>query len=173
MDDKKIMNGVSQILEGLGVDANHESFRETPRRVAKSLMELCSGLSVDLEQEVFRGVFQAPEVEHIPTSINNIHAWGICPHHLLPVILRVDVTYIPYGQVLGLSKVHRLVQALSHRPILQEQLTADIARIMNEKLQCGVRVRVAGTHMCMVARGIKASLDAEVVTEAVVGNITP
>ena len=173
MNKDKLEKGVEMILDGLGVDKRLEAFEETPRRVAKSLMELCSGLDADLEKEVFKGVFQAPTIKgQIPTAINNIHAWGICPHHLLPVILKVDVMYIPYGKVLGLSKVHRLVQVLSHRPVLQEELTSDIANIMHERLKCGVQVRVAGTHMCMGARGDKSSPDEQVITEAVVGNIS-
>ncbi|MBK7536456.1 MAG: GTP cyclohydrolase I [Myxococcales bacterium] len=96
-------------------------------------------------------------------------AFGICPHHLLPVIYRVSVAYIPTERVLGLSKMSRLVRLLARGPRLQEDLTHELAEILFNKLESqGSAVYVEGLHMCMAARGVGAH-EARLVTSAVRG----
>ncbi len=95
--------------------------------------------------------------------------FGMCPHHLLPVIYRVSVAYLPGARVLGISKLSRLVRLLSRRPVLQEDLTNELAEILHSRLETrGSAAYVEGLHLCMAARGIEAH-EARVVTSAVRG----
>jgi GTP cyclohydrolase I len=95
--------------------------------------------------------------------------FGVCPHHLLPVIYRVSVAYLPGPRVLGISKLSRLVHLLARRPILQEDLTHELAEILSTRLETrGSAAYVEGLHLCMAARGIEAH-EARVVTSAVRG----
>jgi GTP cyclohydrolase IA len=95
--------------------------------------------------------------------------FGICPHHLLPVVYRISVAYIPTSKVLGLSKMSRLIRLVSRGPRLQEDLTHELAEIMYSKLESqGSAVYIEGLHMCMAARGVGAH-EARLVTSAVRG----
>jgi len=163
-DEKKIESGVKLMLEGLGLQG--EDFNLTPWRVSKALRELCNGLHCDLDIEVYKdGIFEVEHERRMPTTFKNIRARGICPHHLLPVLYKCDVTYSALSKVVGLSRVHRLVQRLAARPVLQEQLAYDIASEMRSRLSCPVTVHLEGLHMCMMARGSKTELDSPVVTD--------
>lgn len=96
-------------------------------------------------------------------------AFGLCPHHLLPVVYRISVAYIPREKVLGISKLSRLCTVLARRPMLQEDLTHDLSRILHEQLESrGAAAYIEGLHLCMAARGIGAH-EARVVTSAVRG----
>lgn len=161
-----VERGIKTVLEGLDL-GEKEEFVKTPQRMARALFELCRGLEADIEEEVFKdGIFPVGIPYHrVPTKFANISARGICPHHLLPVIYKVDVSYKPQKKVAGLSRVHRLVRILAARPVLQEQLTFDIAKALHDKLDCPVYVRLEGLHMCMISRGSETELDAPVITE--------
>jgi len=163
--EEALRKGVGYILYGLGLTG--PEYELTPERMSRALRELCSGIGADLEKEVFgEGVFETEQKEfRMPTTFTNISARGLCGHHLLPVIYKAEVTYKPRKKVVGLSRIHRLVRILAARPVLQEQLTYDIASILRDKLDCPVSVRLEGLHMCMVARGSRTELNAPVVTE--------
>lgn len=164
-DKDVIEGGVAYILEGLGLTGG--DYKLTPERVARALMELCSGTLVDVEDAVFKdGIFEVEqEARRVPTTFTNISARGICPHHLMPIIYKAEVKYKPRKKVVGLSRIHRLVKILAARPVLQEQLVYDIAKVLRDKLECPVGVRLEGRHMCMIARGSKTELDAPVICE--------
>lgn len=169
LDD--IILGVQYILEGLGINWKEDSnFKTTPNRVANTYMELCSGLyKQDVIELILKTTFPCDYDEMI--AVTDIDTVGICPHHLMPVRYKIHVGYIPSedGQVLGLSKIPRLVCLLAARPILQEQLTADIADIFEEHLQpLGVIVVVNGGHSCMQCRGVKQG-NSQMITSAVRG----
>ena len=94
---------------------------------------------------------------------------AMCPHHLLPVIYRISVAYLPGERVLGISKLSRIVHLLAHRPVLQEDLTQELAALLHERMETrGSAAYVEGLHLCMAARGIEAH-EARVVTSAVRG----
>lgn len=96
-------------------------------------------------------------------------AFGICPHHLLPVLYRISVAYIPRKKVLGISKMSRMAKLMARSPLLQEDLTHDIARLLHEELDSdGSAVYIEGMHLCMASRG-SGSHEARVVTSAVRG----
>jgi GTP cyclohydrolase I len=169
---KLFLEGYRKILEGigkLGYDVEDENFVGTDRRAAKALAEmtLCSK-DCDAEiGEMLKRTFPA-KYEEMVISKHNV-SFGVCPHHLLPVIYRVSVAYIPQKQVLGISKLSRLIALLARRPILQEDLTHELAGILHDKLESkGAAAYVEGLHLCMAARGAQAH-EARVVTSAVRG----
>ncbi len=96
-------------------------------------------------------------------------AFGVCPHHLLPVVYRISLAYIPTRKVLGLSKLSRLARLMARGPRLQEDLTHELAEVLHQNLDSqGSAVYVEGLHMCMAARGVGAH-EARLLTSAVRG----
>jgi GTP cyclohydrolase I len=164
--------GYEHILKGLGqlgYDITDENFRDTAARAAKGFHELCLGeAAVKDEVAALLGkTFPAKYSEMVISKHNT--TFGVCPHHLLPVIYRVSVAYIPTDQVLGLSKLSRLIRTMSRGPRLQEDLTHALATILHEQLASqGSAVYIEGLHMCMAARGVGAH-EARLVTSGVRG----
>ena len=164
--------GYDKILEGislLGFDVNDENFADTAKRAAKGLHEL-----IHDQKQVRRMIdnllaktFPAKYTEMVISKHNT--CFGVCPHHLLPVIYRISLAYIPTEKVLGLSKLTRLARLIARGPRLQEDLTHELADILHEKLASqGSAVYIEGLHMCMAARGVGAH-EARLVTSAVRG----
>ncbi len=170
---KLFEEGYDKLLQGLrklgyAVD-DDENFAGTAERAARGFAELVGDEnSVRCEvAEMLAKTFPARYKEMV-ISKNNV-AFGICPHHLLPVMYRISMAYIPTEKVLGVSKMSRLARLMAGKPILQEDLTHELCRIMHEELQSdGAAVYVEGLHMCMAARGAKA-YESRVVTSAVRG----
>ena len=169
----KLEGAYAQILEAfeeLGypvkTDAN---FDETAARAARAMMELVGGTE-DVKTQIdtmLSRVFPA-HYDEMVISKHNI-SFGMCPHHLLPVIYRISVAYLPGAKVLGISKLSRIVNLLAHRPVLQEDLTQELAALLHERMETrGSAAYVEGLHLCMAARGIRAH-EARVVTSAVRG----
>ncbi len=165
--------GFDKILQGLGqlgYDVNgDENFRETAERAARSMSELvlCSDAVKTEIGAMLERTFPA-RYDEMVISKHNV-SFGVCPHHILPVIYRISVAYIPKEKVLGISKLSRLVNLLARRPVLQEDLTHELARILHETLESrGAATYIEGLHMCMAARGVQAH-EARVVTSAVRG----
>lgn len=159
MNRALIEKGVELILEGLGIDRDDPDFDNTPFRVANSFTEVCHGLEEDAPETISRMMsarFPSSYDEMIVTT--GIDAVGICPHHLLPISYRASVAYLPgieQGYVIGLSKMPRLVKLLAARPVLQEDLTKDIADVIESHLDpMGVGVVLEGMHGCMNYRGV-------------------
>ncbi len=165
--------GYEKILEGLkflGYDTTgDDNFTETAARAAKALAEmaLCTDTVNAEVASMLSRTFPA-KYDEMVISKHNV-SFGVCPHHLLPVIYRISVAYIPKTKVLGISKLSRLCNLLARRPLLQEDLTHELARILFEQLDSrGAAAYVEGLHLCMAARGIKAH-EARVVTSGVRG----
>lgn len=168
----KFNEGFQKILEGiaaLGYDIEDDNFKDTAKRAAKGFHELIHDRKeVACEvQGLLNKTFPAKYGEMV-ISKNNV-AFGVCPHHLLPVIYRITLAYIPTAKVLGLSKLSRLARMTARAPILQEDLTHELARLLHEDLASeGSAVYVEGLHLCMAARGIGAH-ETRLVTSAVRG----
>jgi GTP cyclohydrolase I len=164
--------GYDKIIQGLGqlgYDIKDPNFLETAARAAKGFHEL-----VHDQKQVKPAVdallaktFPAKYTEMVISKHNT--AFGVCPHHLLPVVYRISMAYIPTHQVLGLSKLTRLARLIARGPRLQEDLTHELADILHEQLQSqGSAVYIEGLHMCMAARGVGAH-EARLVTSGVRG----
>jgi len=162
----KILAGLDELGYATGEDAN---FADTAPRAARALTELI----VDRDQarrevdEMMTRSFPARYREMVISKYNV--AFGVCPHHLLPVLYRISLAYIPTRRVIGISKLSRIAQIMSRSPMLQEDLTHDLCRLLHEGLESeGAAVYIEGLHLCMAARGINAH-EARVVTSAVLG----
>lgn len=164
--------GYEKILKGIGVlgfDVTDANFAETAARAAKGFHELVHD-QAQARAEVdalIAKTFPAKYTEMVISKHNT--AFGVCPHHLLPVIYRISLAYIPTQKVLGLSKLSRLARLIARGPRLQEDLTHELATILHEQLASqGSAVYIEGLHMCMAARGVGAH-EARLVTSGVRG----
>ncbi|HNX80983.1 MAG TPA: GTP cyclohydrolase I FolE [Candidatus Omnitrophota bacterium] len=154
MNKKKIEKAVRDILEAIGENPRRQDLLETPRRVAEMYEEIFAGLIVDPEKEL-EVILDQKHDEII--LLKNIPLYSICEHHLVPFFGKAFVAYIPnQGRVTGLSKLARVVDALAHRPQVQERLTSQIAELIMKKLKPrGCMVVIEAEHMCMSMRGVK------------------
>ncbi|MBC7976151.1 MAG: GTP cyclohydrolase I [Myxococcales bacterium] len=164
--------GYTKILEGigrLGYDITDANFADTAARAAKGLHELIHDQK-QVQSEVdalLAKTFPAKYTEMVISKHNT--TFGVCPHHLLPVIYRISMAYIPTDKVLGLSKLSRLARLIARGPRLQEDLTHELADILHVQLASqGSAVYIEGLHMCMAARGVGAH-EARLVTSGVRG----
>ncbi len=154
MDTKKIEKGIELVLEGLGEDPKRAGIRNTPRRVARMFSEILGGT----EKEATRNLRVIEGEKHDEmVLIKNIPLYSMCEHHLLPFAGMAHVSYIPKGgRIIGLSKIARVVEALSRRLQVQERLTKQIADLLDKHLMpLGVMVVIEAEHMCMSMRGAK------------------
>jgi GTP cyclohydrolase I len=169
---KLFTEGYEKIIQGigkLGFDVGDPNFADTAKRAAKGLHELIHDqkqVNPAVEQ-LLEKTFPAKYTEMVISKHNT--AFGVCPHHLLPVIYRISMAYIPTQKVLGLSKLSRLARMIARGPRLQEDLTHELADILHLQLQSqGSAVYIEGLHMCMAARGVGAH-EARLVTSGVRG----
>lgn len=166
------IEGYKKIVEGvglLGFDITDDNFADTATRAAKGLHELIHDQAPARAEvdALLAKTFSAKYTEMVISKHNT--AFGVCPHHLLPVIYRISLAYIPTQKVLGLSKLSRLARLIARGPRLQEDLTHELADILHENLQSqGSAVYIEGLHMCMAARGVGAH-EARLVTSGVRG----
>jgi GTP cyclohydrolase I len=150
----KIQRGVKLILEGIGEDTNREGLVDTPKRVAKSMLELCAGYSMS-PAKVLKRRFSAERYDEM-ILIKNIDFYSMCEHHMLPFNGIAHIAYIPKEKVIGLSKFARILDVYTRRLQIQEKLTTQIAKaIMDYADPVGVAVIIQATHQCMTARGVK------------------
>lgn len=172
-ENKKIIKATELILEGLhdefGLDLSDENFRETPQRVARAYYEICGGINdVNEKKKILSKSF--PSKYDGMVVIDNIVAFSMCPHHLLPVELRICLGVISKNKMLGISKFPRLVELLAKKPMLQEDFTEEVAQTLMDELNAdGVMVKVFGRHMCMRMRGVK-SVNSDTITSSIKGS---
>lgn len=159
MDDNRkielIENHFREIMHILGLDLSDDSLSGTPFRVAKMYVkEVFSGLNPanKPEAKLFENKYEYNEM----LIEKDITLYSYCEHHFVPIIGKVHVAYISDGQVIGLSKINRLVQYYAKRPQVQERLTNQIAEGLKAALQSdNVAVIIEATHLCVASRGIK------------------
>jgi len=145
---------VTKILELLGEDPSREGLLKTPKRVAKALRFLTEGYHQDPKEILNQALFTTSNDEMV--LVRDIEFYSMCEHHMLPIIGRVHVAYIPDGKVVGLSKIPRIVNVYARRLQIQEQMTEQIADAILETIKPkGVAVVVHARHMCMEMRGVQ------------------
>ena len=153
IDGERIRRAVQEILLAVGEDLDREGLRKTPERVARMYSELLGGTFEDPSVHL-QSVFTEKYDEIV--LLRDIPFYSICEHHLLPFIGKAHVAYLPTGQVLGVSKLARIVDNFSHRLQAQERLTGQIADFLMENLKPqGVAVVLQASHGCMTIRGIR------------------
>jgi GTP cyclohydrolase I len=145
---------IKKILELIGEDTAREGLLKTPSRVAKAWEFMTEGYKLDPKQVLNDALFESSNNEMV--LIRNIEFYSMCEHHLLPIIGRAHVAYIPDGKVVGLSKIPRMVDIFARRLQIQEQLTEQIAKALDDVIKPkGVGVVIEARHMCMEMRGVE------------------
>ncbi len=146
---------VRTLLLWAGDDPEREGLLDTPARVAKAYGELFSGYEADIEDVLGRTFEEVGGYEDM-VLVRDISFFSHCEHHMLPVIGKAHIAYLPKGRVLGLSKIARVVDVFAKRLQTQENMTAQIAHAIDDTLQPrGVAVFLEAEHMCMAMRGIQ------------------
>ncbi|PAX58394.1 GTP cyclohydrolase I FolE [Brunnivagina elsteri] len=152
--EAEMMQAVRTLLIGLGENPDREGLKDTPKRVMKALQFLTKGYHQSLDELLNGAVFTEDANEMV--LIRDIDIFSSCEHHILPIIGRAHVAYIPNGKVIGLSKIARICEMYAQRLQVQERLTLQIADALQGLLKPqGVAVVIEATHMCMVMRGIQ------------------
>ena len=147
-------NNWANIIEAMGEDLSRPGLVDTPKRAAKAFEFLTRGYQQSVEEVVNKALFPSDSSEMV--LVQDVELYSLCEHHLLPFIGKCHVAYIPTGQVLGLSKVARIVDVFARRLQIQESLTTQIAEtIMKVTGAEGVGVIIEAQHMCMMMRGVE------------------
>ncbi|MGH6763191.1 MAG: GTP cyclohydrolase I FolE [Phyllobacterium sp.] len=155
--EQEVEAAVRTLLLWAGDDPNREGLLETPQRVAKAYKELFSGYNENPE-DVLGTTFEEIAGYDDIVLVKDIQFHSHCEHHMVPIIGKAHVAYLPDGKVLGLSKIARTVDIFARRLQTQEAMTAQIASAIDEVLKPrGVAVMIEAEHMCMAMRGIRKS----------------
>ncbi|HEY7155681.1 MAG TPA: GTP cyclohydrolase I FolE [Gemmataceae bacterium] len=153
IDSARVEAAVRELLLAVGEDPDREGLQETPARVARMYAELFSGLHAE-PRELLQKTFAQKYDEMV--VVRDIEFASTCEHHLLPFLGKAHIAYLPAGRIVGLSKLPRVVEALAHRPQIQERMTEELADLLMEELKPrGVGVILEATHTCMTIRGVR------------------
>lgn len=162
---KSIQKNVAEILHTLGMDMTDDSLKGTPLRVAKMYVkEIFNGLHPDTKPKLstFDNNYKYAEM----LVEKNITVYSTCEHHLLPIVGRAHVAYISKGNVIGLSKMNRIVDYYARRPQVQERLTMQIVQALQEALGTDdVACVIDAKHLCVNSRGIRDIASSTVTAE--------
>jgi GTP cyclohydrolase I len=154
-------------LELLGEDPEREGLGDTPARVEASLLWLTRGYEMKVAEVIGDGVFEADHDEMV--IVKDIELYSMCEHHLLPFYGKAHIAYIPDGRIIGFSKLPRIVEVFARRLQVQERLTDQIARAIQDAVQPkGVGVVIEAAHLCMMMRGVEKQ-NSRTITSSVQG----
>jgi len=146
--------GYREIITRLGEDPLREGLLKTPERAAKAMQFLMQGYEQDPE-EILRSALFTEDYSQM-VIVKDIELYSMCEHHILPFFGKAHIAYVPNGQIVGLSKIPRLVDAFARRLQVQERLTNQIRDCLDKVLQPkGVAVVIEAQHMCMQMRGVQ------------------
>ena len=157
-NDKDIIAEIAKhyksIIELIGENPAREGLLKTPERAAKALVEITSGYNQDAKEIAAKAIF-----EHSGSGmviVKDIEFYSICEHHILPFFGKISIGYLPQGKIIGLSKLARIVNVYSKRLQIQERLTQQICKALEEILPNeGIMVACEGSHLCMKMRGVE------------------
>ncbi len=168
IDTAAIETSIRSMLTAFGENPDREGLQNTPKRVARMYPELLSGYRTDVDKLVNNAIFNVTYDDMV--IVRDIEYFSLCEHHMLPFMGRAHVAYIPKGQVIGLSKIPRIVDMFARRLQVQERMTRQIADFIHDLLKPqGVAVVVEGLHLCAMMRGVKKH-DARMTTSAMLGS---
>jgi len=166
-DDRKVSCHMREIIRLIGEDPNREGLRKTPERFEKALKFLTSGYHQDVDNVLNGATFSVHYDEMV--VVKDIEFFSLCEHHVLPFFGKAHVAYLPTNKVLGLSKIARLVNMFARRLQIQERMTSQIAKAIEEKIAPqGVGVIIEARHLCMQMRGVEKQ-HGSAVTSAMLG----
>ena len=154
VNHKKFEDSIVNILNHVGEDPSREGLEKTPERVRKAYEFMCSGYNQDPKEIIEKALFTSSNNEMV--VLKDIEFYSMCEHHMLPIIGKAHIAYIPDGKVVGLSKIPRVVDVYARRLQIQEQMTEQIAEALMKYLKPkGVAVVIDARHMCMEMRGVQ------------------
>jgi GTP cyclohydrolase I len=149
-----MQDAVKNILKFIGEDPNREGLIKTPQRVEKAYEFMCGGYNLNPKDIIESALFTSSNDEMV--VVKDIEFYSMCEHHLLPIIGKAHIAYIPDGKVVGLSKIPRVVDVFARRLQIQEQMTEQIADALMDYIKPkGVAVVLDARHMCMEMRGVQ------------------
>ena len=166
-DDKRISCHMREIIRLVGEDPGREGLRKTPERFEKALKFLTSGYNQNVDNVLNGATFSVSYDEMV--VVKDIEFFSLCEHHVLPFFGKAHVAYLPSNKVVGLSKIARLVNMFARRLQIQERMTCQIAKAIEEKIAPqGVGVIIEARHLCMQMRGVEKQ-HGSAVTSAMLG----
>jgi GTP cyclohydrolase I len=158
---------IRDLLVKIGEDPDREGLKKTPERFENAIRFLTKGYDED-PREVLRGAVFHEQYDEMVT-VKDIEVFSLCEHHLLPFFGKCHVGYLPRNNIVGLSKIARVVELYARRLQVQERLTQEIATALMDTLQPhGVAVVIEAFHLCMMMRGVEKS-NSKAVTSAMLG----
>ncbi|CAG2108090.1 unnamed protein product [Medioppia subpectinata] len=164
---KKLAALYRQILSAIGEDPDRQGLQKTPHRAANALWYFSHGYNIKLDELLNGAIFDEDHDEMV--IVKDIEFFSMCEHHLVPIYGHVSIGYLPNKQVLGLSKLARVVEMYSRRLQVQERMTRQIAEAITQAINpCGVGVVIEATHMCMSSRGVQ-KVQSKTITSSMVG----
>ena len=150
----KLAHHYKEILSLIGEDASREGLLDTPMRVAKAMQFFTHGYDEDPVEILRSATFNEDYKQMV--IVKEIEIYSLCEHHMVPMIGKAHVGYIPNGKIVGLSKIPRVVECFSRRLQVQERLTKQIKDCIQETLNpLGVIVVIEARHLCMSMRGVQ------------------
>lgn len=150
------------IIELIGEDPNREGLIKTPVRAAKALLENTRGYNEDGSEILHSAIFEHDDSQIV--IVRDIEFYSLCEHHMLPFFGTVSIGYIPDGEIVGLSKLGRVVDTCSRKLQVQERMTTELCELIDDNLvNKGVIVVARAQHLCMKMRGVEKQT-AETVT---------
>ena len=166
--DVSIMQELTRdLLIKIGEDPEREGLKKTPERFEKAIRFLTSGYRQDPREVLQRAIFHENYDEMV--TVKDLDFFSLCEHHILPFFGKCHVAYIPKKNIVGLSKIARVVELYSRRLQVQERLTQEIATaIMDTLAPHGVAVVIEAFHLCMIMRGVEKQ-NSKAVTSAMLG----
>lgn len=163
-----VADSIRHILNAVGEDPTRNGLAETPNRVARMYDELLEGYGVDPEVMLNNALFDVEYDQMV--VVKDIEFYSMCEHHMIPFFGYAHVGYLPGAQVIGLSKIPRLVEMFARRLQVQERMTHQIATFLEDLVKPrGVGVVLEATHLCAVMRGVKKH-HTRMITSAVLGD---
>ncbi len=151
---RDLAQAFASIITEIGEDLHRDGLKKTPERAAAAFEFLTRGYRQDIGKVVNEALYPSDSDEMV--IVQNIEMYSMCEHHLLPFIGKCHVAYVPDGQVLGLSKIARIVDVFARRLQIQENLTQQIANCILEITGAkGTAVIIEAQHMCMMMRGVE------------------
>ncbi|WP_147163950.1 GTP cyclohydrolase I FolE [Pararhodospirillum oryzae] len=146
---------VRTLLRWAGDDPNREGLFDTPARVVRAYEEFFEGYRADPE-EILRRTFEEVEGYDEMVLLRDIRLESHCEHHMVPILGKAHIAYLPNRRVVGISKLARVAEAYAKRLQIQEKMTAQIANAINDVLEPkGVAVVIEAAHQCMTTRGVR------------------
>lgn len=168
MNEERVAELIRQLLVEFGEDPEREGLLRTPQRVAQAYAFLTSGYRCDPQATINEAVFRSEANNMI--IARDIEVYSLCEHHMLPFFGRCHIGYIARTQVLGVSKLARIVDCYARRLQIQERLTAQIARAIKSAVDAeGVGVVMECQHLCMMMRGVEKQ-NSVMTTSSVLGS---